>query len=928
MTIFRLRTLAFLLFCLPLSMAAQKDVKTIWQLMERNDLSISQIDAWAKDYFARVGTGRGVGYKHFQRWRYERRFHLDKNGFLIAPEEEFRAYQEAFPVGKAQSRTLVGAWNEIGPFSKNPTTSWNPGQGKITGVAIHPSDTTTIYVSSAGGGVWKSTNSGATWTPLIDAVNATWMLLEHIAIDSANKTTLYAGLAAGGVIKTRNSGTSWTATGAGPSKVRKIVVNPADSNIVLAACVNGVWRSINGGGLWTQSSMEDAQDIEFKFDDKNIVFVTGIDRNFLRSTNNGASFTTIALPVGSTSDRTMMGVTAADPNVVYVIQANGEVFGKLHKSTNAGLNFTTLITGDTTTRNFFGYEQNGSGNKGQAGGNMAIGVNPTNADEVHIAGIICWKSTNGGTTFAPTTQWKWPAPAANYNHADMHQFEWVKNTLYSTSDGGLYKSTNNATSWTDLTASMGIRQFYRIGTSKTTANVITGGLQDQGSVFRQNGTTWVDWLGGDGMDCIIDPTNSMRTIGTTQNGGIWRTSDAGASFDNLSNPTAGEWVTPIAWHPTHKDTVYGGWNGFYRSNDSGTTWTRLGPASTSNMYCIAIAPSNTQYLYANNFDGFFRSKNAGVTWSQLGGPNNTGSDISSIAVSPLNPEKIWVTTTAASNNVFVSTDAGSTWTNISAGLPTIGARSIVVDNNAAEDLYLGMNIGVYTRSNNSPTWTVQATGLPLVAVNEVEIQKVSGKLFVATYGRGIWESGLSNSVIVPVTLVSFSGKANGAANDLTWQVAEQNGIKQYNIERSEDGLQDWQTIGSVVPQKSLTANYDFTDKQPLPVSYYRLKVLEQDATANYSKVIVIDRQKFKLGVTRLFPNPVENNLQITFDAAQNGNVSVVVRDLLGRILLVKNMDSQLGKNNFNLDVSQLPGATYFLFISDGKKEVTEKFVKK
>ena len=926
MTILKLKTIAFLLFCLPLSMAAQKDVKNIWELMEQRDLNISQIDAWAKDYFARVGTERGTGYKQFQRWRYERGFHSDKNGFLIPPQEEFRAYEQAFPIGKAQSRTLVGAWTEIGPYSKNPTSGWNPGQGRITAVAIHPSDEATIYVSSPGGGIWKSTNSGAAWTPLIDAVNATWMDIYHIAIDPTNNTTLYAGLTTGGIIKSTNSGVSWAATGAGPASIRKIIVNPINSAIVLAACGNGVWRSINGGTDWTNTSVDDAQDIEFKFDNKDIVFVTSNSSNLLRSTNNGATFTDIALPTG-TNGRTLVGVAVSNPNVIYVIQAEGQRFGRLHKSTDGGLTFTTLITGNTIGLNFFGYEQNGVDNGGQATYDMAICVNRTNADEVHIAGIICWKSTNGGMTFAPTTRWDWPAVAGNYNHADVHQLEWVNNTLYSTSDGGLYKSNDNGTVWTDLTAPIGIRQFYRIGTSKNTVNVITGGQQDLGSTFRQNGTTWVDWLGGDGMDCVIDPTNSTRAIGTSQNGGIYRTTDGAATKVDLINPNAGAWVTPLAWHPTSPDTVYGGWQGFYRSNNGGDNWNLLGTMQTV-MTCIAVAPSNTQYLYANNTANFFRSKNAGVTWETPAAPDGRPDLITSIAVSPLNPEKIWVTTSATSNNVWVSTNAGTTWTNISAGLPSIAARSIAVDNNVAEDLYLGMNIGVYTRSNTNATWTVQATGLPLVAVNEVEIQKISGKLFVATYGRGVWESALSNTVVLPVQLVAFSGKANGVANDLTWQVAEQNGIKQYNIERSEDGLQDWQTIGSVAPQKSQTANYDFTDKQPLPVNYYRLKIVEQEATVHYSKVIVIDRQKFKLSVTRLFPNPVENTLQIAFDGAQNGNVSVVVRDLLGRILISKNINSQLGKNNINVDVSQLPSATYVLFISDGKKQVTEKFVKK
>lgn len=920
------RLLAILLFCLPLSIQAQKDIKNVWELMERQDLNIRDVDAWADAYFAVKGKEQGSGYKQFQRWRYERQFHLDKNGYFIQPEAEFQAYTDAFPVGKSQARNLGGAWTEVGPYAKNATSSWSPGQGRLTGIAIHPNTESTIYVSSPGGGLWKSTNSGSAWTPLIDNVNSSWMDIYHVAIAASSESTLYAGRSSGGVLKSTNSGATWSATGSGPSSIRKILIHPVNADTVLAAANNGVWRSVNGGTSWTRTlSTSNIQDIEFKADNVQIVLATGYSSSIWRSTTNGGTWTQLALPAGSTTGRTMVGVTPANSDVIYVVQAEGSLFGRLHKSVDAGLTYTTLIVGNTTGNNYFGYNTNGVDTRGQATYDMAIAVNPTNADEVHIAGIICWKSTDGGNTFAATTQWTWPA-TGNYNHADVHQLEWVGANLYAASDGGIYKSTNNATSWTDLTTNIGIRQFYRIGTSKTTANIITGGLQDNGSSYRQNGTTWVDWLGADGMDCVIDPNNSSKVLGTSQLGNIYRTTNAGASRSNLSRPNEGNWVTPLAGHPTHSDTLYGGWQGFYRSANAGSTWTLLG-ATQNAMNCIAVAPSNTQYLYASNSSFFFCSKDGGATWTTPAAPSNNPSGITSIAVSPLNPEKIWVTTSASSSNVWRSDNAGTSWTSISAGLPSVAARSIVVADNAAEDLYVGMNIGVYTRSNVNTNWVEQATGLPLVAVNEVEIQKVSGKLFVATYGRGIWESDLSNTVL-PVELTSFTGKANGNVNDVAWSVAAQIGIKHYTIERSEDGLQDWQTIGQVEPQKNQTADYNHTDKQPLPISYYRLKVLEEDSQFYYSKVIAIDRQKIKFGIRQLFPNPVERRLQIEFDAERNGKISVVVRDVLGRDLLSQNVDSQEGRNNLTLDVGQLPSATYFLFVADGKQQIMEKFVKK
>jgi photosystem II stability/assembly factor-like uncharacterized protein len=752
-------TLSFLTALLCLTASSQTDIFT---LMERTDLRLNEIERIANRYFDSAGTGRGTGYKQYQRWLYERKFHTDDNGYFITAETEAARYKAAKDVMKTRqfessARGTFGTWVELGPKNWSYTSGWNPGVGRITSVAIHPSNPAVIYVSSPGGGIWKSTNSGTTWTPLVDITSSAWMDIFHLYIDPSNQNVIYAAVQNGGVIKSSNAGATWANTGGGPGASKKVLVHPTNSAIVFATGSNGIFRSTDGGTTWTQVHTESKEDIEFQPGDPNVMYASGSGgaSSFWRSTDNGVTWTAITAANGITNaGRTLIGVSPANPAVVYAIQANGSTFGRMYKSTNAGQTFVTTVVGNPASgTNYFGYEENGTGTGGQAGYDMAICINPVNINEVMIAGIICWKSTNGGTSFAAQTAWYYPN-SIGYNHADVHALEWIGNTIYSGSDGGIYKSINNGGDWTDLSAGLGIRQFYRICSSKTDRDVITGGSQDNGTSFRRTDSTWKDWLGADGMDNVISPTNPNIAIGTSQFGDIYKTTNAGATYSNLTKPSEGEWVTPLVMHPTNHNTVYGGWTGIYKSVNGGTNWTKIsGNVINARLHTLAVAPSDTQYVYGSRNNKLYRTSNGGATWDSITAPAN----INAIFVSPVNPAKIYLACNSTTNRVFVSTDRGSTLTNISAGLPNLVARSIVVDNNPSESIYVGMNVGVYYRDNVDTNWVEHASNLPLVAVNEVEIQKSSGKLRVATYGRGVWETNLWTPVLVGTTDITDDG---------------------------------------------------------------------------------------------------------------------------------------------------------------------------
>lgn len=716
----------------------------IFNLMDRTDISINEANRLATLHFDSAGTDRGTGYKHFQRWLYERRFHTDEKGYFISAQTEWNNYMQSRNSLLA-NRAVSANWTQLGPFTWNRTTSWNPGTGRLAAFAIHPSNESIIYVGSPGGGIWKTTNGGTTWQPLTDN-NSTRMSIFALTIDPANQNIVYAGTTgSNGLLKSTDGGATWNLTGSGPTgTIRKILIHPTSTNIVFACATNGIYRSTNSGTSWTQVHSGSKEDIEFKPDDVNIMYATGND--VFRSTNNGVSWTSVGSSEGITNTgRTLVAVTAADPNYVYIVQANGSLFGRMYKSTNAGVSFTTTVIGNPTSgTNYFGYETSGTGTTGQATHDMALDVSPTNKAEVYIAGIICWKSTNEASSFTALTAWSLPN-SIGYNHADVHGLFWVNNNIYSISDGGLFKSADAGDNWTDLSAGLGIRQFYRIANSQTNPNVITGGAQDNGTVARQSSGTWVDWLGADGMEGLVSPTNHLRLWGTSQNGSIYRSTNGGSSYSNLTKPANGDWVTPIAIHPTDETILYGGWTGVWKSVNSGSNWTNISSGViTTTVADLAIAPSAPTTIYASKGATLYVTFNDGLNWTVRTAP----STINDIAIDPTNPSKIWIACNSSTNRVFVSTDAGANFTNISSNLPSIVARTIVVDDNTPRGLYVGMNIGVYTQEEGTGSWTDFSDNLPMVAINELDIQKSSGVLRVATYGRGVWETPITAAPLV------------------------------------------------------------------------------------------------------------------------------------------------------------------------------------
>lgn len=717
------------------------------EMIEEGTFTVAEIQESANAYFEVVGTGRGTGYKQFKRWEYNAERMQDDDGrlksddFYLEELQRFEAYLNESTEARAGGST--GDWAEMGPTTWNEYQGWNPGIGRVTGFAVDPADTNHIVIGAQTGGVWKTTDGGASWTPLTDYFSN--LVVYSITIDPADNNTYFFGSSSGRIYKSTDAGATWTQIGtAGSSLINKILIHPTDSSIMFATSQSaGIYRSTNGGATWTDAVPVASRgyDVEFKPGDPSVVYATG--NRFYRSTDGGASFSTIS--GGFAFQPKMIGVSPDNADRVYVVEASGNIFGGFFMSDDSGANF---IERNHTGQNYFGYSTSAADGSGQAPRDMDITVNPLDADEVYIAGILAWRSFDAGVSFECTSGWAlFESTSFNvgYCHADIDIMEYVDGKVYVGSDGGLFvandpQATMSTSFYEDLSFGLGIRQFYKIGISQSDPVIITGGAQDNGTSVYTTAGEWRDWLGADGMESFVDKNNNNILFGTTQGGQLYRSTNGGVTYFNLSEPSpgGGNWVSPFEQDPNVTNTVYVGYNRVNKSTNSGGTWTSISQTFPTNLDNLKIAPSNSDIMWASWGAALYKTTDGGATtWPSVSG---VAGNINDIAIHPNDPNKVAIATSYGGARVYVTLDGGDNWINYKKNLPAFEALSVVWDDTSLNGLYVGMNYGLFYIDDTFTDWQVFNTNLPNVIINELEINNVNDRIYAATYGRGVWSS--------------------------------------------------------------------------------------------------------------------------------------------------------------------------------------------
>jgi PKD repeat protein len=714
---------------------------------------------------------------HYKRWEWFTEPRVAPSGDISLPSTTYLRFQDYLNTNAAaqaqyyasvmRSASTTPSWSFVGPIGA-PSFG---GAGRINCVRFDGTNTNVIYAGAPAGGLWKTTDGGQNWNCLTDFQAR--IGCSDVAIDPTNTNVLY--LATGdndggdtysiGILKSTDGGVTWAQTGLvfAPSQTRRIarvLIDPTNTNIVYAATSVGIYKTTNAGTTWLQVSQFGAKDMEMKPGDPNTIYIAGT--RFYVTTNGGANWTqvTTGLPQANIVSRMAIAVTPADPAVVYVLAgatgSNG--FEGIYRSDNSGQSFVNRAS----SPNLLGWDPSGGDTDGQAWYDLAIAASPVDEDIVYTGGVNIWRSDDGGVSWNLNGHW-YGGGGVPYVHADIHDLVFVPGTLgtvYSGNDGGVFFTNDGGGNWSDLSANMGIAQIYRLGISASNSGILITGHQDNGTNLK-NGSNYEEVLGGDGMDCFIDRTDNNVMYGSIYYGDFYRSTNGGNNFNGITNGLIGSggWVTPWIQDPVQPDVLYAGYGQMFKTNNRGNNWFQLGNMPNSaDLTDIQVAPSNTLYLYATNGNLIFRSTDGGQNWQNVTGNLITGGiSISRIIVDPHNEKRIWLTLSGyvAANKVVVSTDAGTTYTNISTGLPNLPATCGIAVPGAGNGLvFIGCDVGVYYRTDNTASWMPYFTGLPHAPVSDMSVFEPTQTLRISTYGRGVWECAIDPSLLVP--LANFS----------------------------------------------------------------------------------------------------------------------------------------------------------------------------
>ncbi|MSP63127.1 MAG: hypothetical protein EXR72_22870 [Myxococcales bacterium] len=692
------------------------------------------------------------------------------------------------------ARVTGTTWVNLGPttatVTKNGSTTI-PGvdSGRVRTIVPHPTNTSLLYVAFSGGGVWKTTDAGATWTAITESLGS--LSCGSLAMDPTNASTLYLGLGdpfdgtGTGLVKSSDGGSTWSAPVylGSSTQIPQVVVAPGSSNIVLAATNAGLFRSSDAGATWSLVSLATGRaeapyvwsiastggsGFALTLEALSSATAGTTDGQAWYSSDNGATWTrstgfTKTAGIGratlasAPSNRATLYAMAAIPN-----STSASDLADLFKSTNGGQTWTAL---SATTKKYTNKKSELVGGllNGQGWYNHLVVVHPTNPNVAYFGGALTnARTSDGGSTYYKMTDWL--GASLPYVHADMHAAAFdAANALYIGSDGGVFKSANptaSPTTFAHMNNGLVTHLLYSVGSSLNNRDAVIGGLQDNGTRVRVGATsTFNQYIGGDGFGADIHPVTAATMVGSlyydriqksTNGGTTWASACSGITeCNNASTAPFYTKIIPSAADPSG-NTLYTFSNSkAYKSTNYAGAWTAVGTAPTdgaATLYLrnLGVAKTDTNRIGVVTSGGrVFTSTNAGATWTLVLPPNN-GFSLSSIWYDSTDASVVYVSSVAADatkTHLWKSTNGGATYSAIDGGGFPAGIPVNSIKNDPTDSLHLfaGTHLGIYESSDGGATWSRFGAGLPLVNVFDFYISSDSTLMRAASYGRGFWQ---------------------------------------------------------------------------------------------------------------------------------------------------------------------------------------------
>lgn len=414
--------------------------------------------------------------------------------------------------------------------------------------------------------------------------------------------------------------------------------------------------------------------------------------------------------------------------------------------------------------------------------NLAIAVDPLNPESVWVAGMEPYRSDDGGRTFGKAGYWWLFRDEATGIHADQHRLVFDPNfdgtgnrRLFAVNDGGVALTPDararvhygvqaacgpkgGMVEWRELTRGLGTIQFYA-GAVSANSSLLIGGSQDNGTLLTVPSFTqeWTHIYGGDGAEVAIDPRTDSRFYVSAQNVSLARTDNGGARFVSAIrglNDTP-IFIMPYVLDQLAPDRLYAGATRLWRTNDQGRNWF---PASQSfgsefgdRVSALAVSTRDSNRMLIGNqkriyFNHQATSSNASTLWPSS---SPRAGWVSSLTFDPVEANVAYATYSSFGGpKVYKSDDGGMTWNPLDGEgvgrLPDLPVHTLAIDPRDRQRLFIGTDLGIYTSIDGGRHWAPEHTGFPNVIVERLRVadEVATGQqgtyLYAFTYGRGAW----------------------------------------------------------------------------------------------------------------------------------------------------------------------------------------------
>ena len=651
---------------------------------------------------------------------------------LERAREEYSRRQGAR--GLAEKAEGLDRWVSLGPTN---------GAGRMTSIAPDPNTPDTVYAGAAGGGVWKTTDGGATWEPLTDDLPD--LAVGALAVAPSSPGTIYVGtgepngMPGIGWLSSTDGGATWVL----PTEVvanffYRISVHPEHAGEIVAGTDAGGLRSNDGGATWTRFLQGAAvTDVVRSTQDPNVLYAAAAPTQVWRSEDGGATWSLRSDGIPAAGVRLALAISPSTPQLLY---AACEISGVSHvyKTTDGGQSWVDL----DAVRN--------DPDRGRYLGDVGFWANAltvvAGTPEVVVAGgLSLIRSADGGASWS----------AAADTHVDLHDLRGQGATLWIANDGGVWESPDAGASAFERNAGLVTRQYYTVAADPSLPDRLVAGAQDNGTSERRagDGSRWGSLSSGDGFDCAIPPVATDVLFTSTQYGGIFRIA---ANAPQSVTPPYGEdeaipFHTVVALDPREPGTIYTGSTRVWRSTSAGGAWAPLPTATSAGAWnaetvsTIAVAPSAPLVMMVGKGPDIYRTSDGGQTWTLSSG-GLSGAAVNRVAIDHTDAAVAYAALAATDGaSVYGTSDGGLHWEALSSGLPAAPALVVRVDPASPDSLYAGTEAGVFRSTDRGRSWSRVGTGLPATSVQDLVVRPDGSAVRIATYGRGVWELAVAPS---------------------------------------------------------------------------------------------------------------------------------------------------------------------------------------